>query len=218
MTLDTSWYGRLWLNFLQTVTLPLSLILYIICFLAQPRRAGRRSIWFLTIHFLSFSWVNELPFVVYPMGQENTDLALIHLGRALLQTWAFYYAVRFRASIGRLQDKDLNNFLLHTIFKRGIMTLIPVFFVTNRFIKCALSNGYGFSIDPVCSGHSTCSLYASLFLIIIWLRSISHASVKRDLRKYLKASAGKVAKINLPMREVARGFSLLVMMGNGGFL
>ena len=93
---------------------PITVVLYIISFFAQPRPHDRRTMLFLCAHFISITWVGEGAYMVWAVWDTNTKGFMIALARALIQTLLFHYSLKLRASIGRLPDKDLNTFLIET--------------------------------------------------------------------------------------------------------
>ena len=92
--------------------LPIVGVLYLGSFFAKPKRQDRETMLFLRAHFISFAWLGEGVYMFWGIREGDVGTALIHLGRALLQTLGFHYLLKLRASIGRLPDKDLNNLLV----------------------------------------------------------------------------------------------------------
>ena len=56
---------------------------------------------------------------------------------------SFPTSLKVRASITRLSNKDLSEFLIETLFKGGFKVLASVLFILFRSFKCMVENGVG---------------------------------------------------------------------------
>ena len=79
--------------------------------------------------------------MVLGIRKGNVRLILGALVQALLQTSVFHYGLKLRASIGRLRDKDLNEFIVETLFKGGFKTIASVIYILFRSLKCRIESG-----------------------------------------------------------------------------
>ena len=193
--------------------LSIVVLLYIVSFFAQPRRKDPRAMWQLRAHFFSFSWVGEISYVIGEISGENKAAALIHIGRLLLQTGLFHYGLKLRASIGRLPDKDLSEFLTDTLFKGGFSVFASMLFVLFRSMKCTIEND-----SITCSTNTFCATSVSLYLLVYWFLKLVHGSIKEEWRKDLSLSAEKIARLQISWRRTAHGIMLVVMVGCGAFV
>ena len=91
---------------------------------------------FMRLHFSSFALFNEGLAVLYKWDDKNE--ALYHLAIIFLEAALFHFALKLRASIGRLPDKDLSEFLIEALLKGGFKTMASVLFVIFRSVKCAI--------------------------------------------------------------------------------
>ena len=69
---------------------------------------------------------------------EIQSQILYVLGAIFIESIVFHYGLKLRASIGRLPDEDLSEFLIETLFKGGLKTGASVLFVLSRATKCAI--------------------------------------------------------------------------------
>ena len=147
------------------------------------------------------------------MRESDVGYVLIALGRALLLTLLFHYGLKLRASIGRLPDKDLNNFLVETLFKGGFQTLSSVLFILFRSLKCNIERGMG-----SCTNNTRCASAISVMLIIMRILKLVQGSIKSEWRRELSISMEKIARMRISWRQAAQGLLLAVMAGCGAFL
>ena len=145
--------------------------------------------------------------------EGDVGYVLIVLGRALVQTILFHYSLKLRASLGRLPDNDLNNFLVETLFKGGFQTLGSVLFILFRSLKCNIERG-----TETCTTNTSCASFISLMLIINWVLKLVHGSIKSEWRRELSISMEKIARMKISWRQAAEGLLLAVMAGCGAFL
>ncbi|GMH95309.1 hypothetical protein TL16_g13124 [Triparma laevis f. inornata] len=69
---------------------------------------------------------------------RNDDMTWVGLNFAgtVILTVLFHFGLKLRATVGRLPDKDLENFLVDTLLKGGLKTLFSVLFIHFRTAKC----------------------------------------------------------------------------------
>ena len=153
--------------------IPLSMALYAISFFAQPRRKHEKTIWLLRLHFASFAWVTGISFIIYELGEGQRDWALIHLFLIIFEAACFHYALKLRASIGRLSDRELHEILVESLFKGGFETLATVLFIQFRALKCVLEAEF-----TKCTINNDCATFISIFLLFRWGLNMVYGSVQ----------------------------------------
>jgi hypothetical protein len=129
---------------------------------------------------------------------------ILHFARLAAETLGFHFALKLRAAMGRLPDKELNTFLVDTLFKGGLQTLFSILFLTFRTTKCLFEIG---SFEE-CSDTSFCSSTISVYLLAWWCTKLVQGSVRSEWRKDLNLSIEKIAR----MRDIS------VRRGLAGFL
>ena len=130
--------------------------------------------WFLRANFFLLTWVSEGIWTVSNILRGNYKEALCNVGAALLGSLVFHYALKLRASICRLPDKDLSEFLVETLFKGGIETAASMVFVIFRSTKCVMENSF-----RQCQKNSYCAIFISVYLSIRWGLKIVHGSIEK---------------------------------------
>ena len=132
--------GHYYEPYMQSL-LPLNVTLNIICLMAHPRRHSRSYMMLLRFHFTRFCWLS-LGSLYFEEEMERKKF--IYLGVSVSLILLFHYGLTLRASIGRLPDEDLSEFLFTTLFKGGFKTLAPILFIQFRSLNCVLeSQSYG---------------------------------------------------------------------------
>ena len=152
------WYGGL-----SGALLPYSGILYSLSIFGQPRKRSNRWTWFLRLHFFTYCWMSEISYIFYNVDKNDKLTALQHLGRVSIESIVFGFCMNFRASLCRLSDKDLSEFIIGVLFKGGFETTASVLFVSFRSVKCNLENG-----SEKCFTHALCATLISVCLILHW--------------------------------------------------
>ena len=147
------------------------------------------------------------------LKEDDMDLCLNHLGRAFLQTLIFHYGLKLRASVGRLPDKDLSEFLVKHVFKGGAQTMTFVLFVLFRSIKSMIERGYS-----KCIQNTQCASWIAVYLLILWAMKIIIASIQNEWRKELSISTEQIAMMQISWVKAAQGFMVTVMAACGAFL
>ena len=138
-----------------------------------------------------------------------------HAGLSIALVVLFHYGLRLRAAIGRLPPKDLDNFLVNTLFKGGLQTLLTLLFLTFRSTKCMFERG---KVNK-CTKDSLCSMFISVFFLFWWLTQLVQASVKSEWRKDLNLSIQMVARMRgISMRRAVQGLLSLATGVCGIFL
>ena len=93
---------------------PLILLLYLASLFAQPRSSTKSHKMFLRARFASFVLLSLSTLAAYKPPHTTKYLLF-----ATIFTLLFHYALILRAIMGRLPDKELNNFLMETLFMGG---------------------------------------------------------------------------------------------------
>ena len=73
--------------------------------------------------------------------ENDITWVCINFASAVMFTVLFHFALKLRAAIGRLPNKDLDTFLVDTLFKGGLKTLFSILFLLFRTTKCAFEEG-----------------------------------------------------------------------------
>ncbi|GMH47155.1 hypothetical protein TrVE_jg3053 [Triparma verrucosa] len=202
-------------NTLSRVSIPIVGLLYVGSFFGQPRRRSPKDMWKLRLHFMSFAFIGEMSWAVFGFREGNFGLVILHVIRLAAQTLLFHFGLKIRATVGRLPDKELETFLVDTLFKGGLQTLLSILFLTFRTTKCMFEKG---SLAR-CSNISTCSTTISVYLLLWWLTKLVQGSVRSEWRKDLNLSIEKIARMrNISLRRGATGFLTLVTGVCGIFL
>lgn len=97
-----------------------------------------RDIWKLRLHFAMLTYVSEIALLVSKLkvGEDVFKTTLTHLSVSAGLTVSFYYSLKLRDALAKLPDKDLDNFLVNTLFKGGVQTLFSILFLSFRTTKC----------------------------------------------------------------------------------
>ena len=134
---------------------------------------------------------------------------------AISFTGLIHLALKIRAAVGRLPDKDLEIFLVDTLFKGGLQTLFSILFLTFRTTKCMFEEG---SVAE-CRNTSWCSMMISVYLLVWWWTKLVQGSVRSEWRKDLNLSMEKIARMrDISLRRGLAGFLTLVTGVCGIFL
>ncbi|GMH69503.1 hypothetical protein TrLO_g5565 [Triparma laevis f. longispina] len=123
------------------VALSIVLLAYGVSIFCQPRRNSPKDLWKLRLHFASFAYVSQTTYMVDAFRNDNLMLAGLHLSIAVVFTVLFYLGLKLRANIGRLPDVDLEAFLIDTLFKGRLKTLVSILFILFRTTKCVIEEG-----------------------------------------------------------------------------
>ncbi|GMH80284.1 hypothetical protein TL16_g08484 [Triparma laevis f. inornata] len=200
---------------LSTFSLPIVILVYIGSVICQPRRRSSKDMWKLRLHFMSFAVVSEIGFAMYQFRGGEFGLVITHLVRFAVEALLFHFGLKLRAAIGRLPDKELETFLVGTLFKGGLQTLFSILFLTFRTTKCMFEKA---SVVE-CSNTSDCSTMISVYLLLWWFTKIVQGSVRSEWRKYLNLLTEKIARMRgISLRRGLAGFLTLVTGVCGIFL
>ena len=171
--------------------------------------------WKLRLHFMSFSFVSEVAFAANEFREGVFSEVIVHFARLAAQTLLFHFVLKLRAAIGRLPDRDLETFLVDTLFKGGLQTLFSILFLTFRTTKCMIEKGS----FAECFETSSCSTMISFYILLYWLTKLVQGSVRSEWRKELNLSIEKIAKMrDISLRRGLAGFFTLVTGVCGIFL
>ena len=193
-------------------SLPFVILLYVGNLGCQPRRKSSKFMWLLRLQFGSFIYIN-LAAIAFYNGTMLGSMSCLFLAAVL--TVLFHFALKFRASVGRLPDEDLERFLVENFFKGGIQTVFPILFLLFRSVKCMYEKGDVTECDET----SFCSTLISLYLICWWLTKLVQGSVRLAWQKELNLSIEKVAKMqDISLRRGVSGFCTLLTGVCGIFL
>ena len=190
--------------------LPIVVILYFVSVFAQPRKHSSGYMMFLRVHFTSFFWISAFAQAAYKPSPSSIQVCFAVVAG---QTLIFHYMLRLRASIGRLPNKDLNDFLVETVVKGGLRVLISVFFILFRSMKCIIEDGL-----QQCGTNTRCAKFISEKLILQWFLRLVHGSIKQEWQMEISLSVEKIAKLKISWRRTIQGVLLAVMAGCGAFL
>ncbi|GMH66597.1 hypothetical protein TrST_g749 [Triparma strigata] len=176
---------------LGIVTLPFVLLVYSAALISQPRRRDTLHMHQLRALFVFFSMGSEIAMMVYRGRRREWALFASHLFRAFLHPFAFHFGLKLRASIGRLPDEELDAFVVDTLFRGGVKTLLSILFLTFRTTKCMFELG---SVER-CKNVSFCSSILSIYLLLWWIIGLVQGSVRREWRKDVTWSIEKLATV-----------------------
>ncbi|GMI01543.1 hypothetical protein TrLO_g10204 [Triparma laevis f. longispina] len=189
------------------VSLPIVGLMYVGSVFCQPRRRSPKDMWKLRLHFMSSAFIGEMAWAVYGFRKGNFSGVILHFVRLVSQALVFHFGLKLRAAVGRLPDKDLETFLVNTLFKGGSKTLFSVLFLTFRTTKCMFEEG---SVAE-CDNTSWCSMFISIYLIAWWLTKLVQGSVRSEWRKDLNLSMENIARMSdISLRRGLSGFLTLV--------
>ncbi|GMH98487.1 hypothetical protein TrVE_jg9990 [Triparma verrucosa] len=190
---------------LAIVSLPIAILMYLGSLFCQPRRKSPKDMWKLRLHFMSFSFIAEMAWAVHGSRQGDFGYVILHFALLAAQTLLFHFGLKLRAAVGRLPDKDLEAFLVDTLFKGGLKTLFSILFLAFRTTKCVFEKG-----SAECSKTSICSTTISVYLLGWWVTKIVQGSVRSEW-KDLKFSIEKIARMrDISLRRGLAGFLTLV--------
>ena len=146
------------------------------------------------------------------LAKGDFGTATVFAVRISLDTLAFHFGLKLRDSIGRLPDRahegekegddqhhkggNLNDFLLESLFKGGITTIMSVLFILFRSVKCMIE--YKMSS---CNANALCATLISLYLLLWWVLKLVQGSIDAEHRKDLCFSMEKVARMDISLRR-----------------
>ncbi|GMH90124.1 hypothetical protein TrVE_jg3457 [Triparma verrucosa] len=190
---------------LSSFSLPIVGLMYLGSLFCQPRKRSPKDMRKLRLHFICFAFIGEIGWAVYGLRiGYKVGWIILHFARLAAETLGFHFALKLRAAMGRLPDKELNTFLVDTLFKGGLQTLFSILFLTFRTTKCLFEKG---SFEE-CSNTSFCSTTISVYLLAWWCTKLVQGSVRREWRNELNLSVEKIAR----MRDIS------LLRGVAGFL
>ena len=117
---------------LSIASLPIVMLMYGASLLCQPRRRSSKDMWKLRLHFVNFAVIGEIGFAMYGFSEGDFGGVIVHFTLLAVEMLTFHFLLKLRAAIGRLPDKDLETFLVDTLFKGGLKTLFSILFLTFR--------------------------------------------------------------------------------------
>lgn len=203
---------------LSILTMPFSLMFFIGAFFCQPRKVSPSYMWKLKAHFACYAYVSMTAWCIWDVqgkGKLGIFSLAIHLPLAAFFTLLFHWALKLRATIARLPDKDLEPFLVETMFKGLLRTTISQLFFSFRATKCVFEIGN----FEECANAISSATYISLYIFIFWLGELVHNSVKSEWRKELNISIEQIARMkNLGLFRGVQGIFTLTFTGCGIFL
>ena len=94
----------------------------------------------------------------------------------VLLTVLFHFGLKLRANIGRLPDKDLETFLVDTLFKGSLRTSFSIIFLFFRTTKCAFEK----ESFKECFYTSFCATSISIYLILWFMMNLAAGSVRSE--------------------------------------
>ncbi|GMH98631.1 hypothetical protein TrVE_jg11953 [Triparma verrucosa] len=200
-------------DILSRATVPIVLILYVFSVFAQPRRNNRGTRWFLYGHFFFWAWIGEGAYIISELQLGDRWTAAMHAVRLICENGFFVIALRFRKRLANLPDKDLDDFLVETLFKGGLKATVLVQFMLSRSVKCILESGLS-----RCSQNTSCASAISVFIVLVWIPTLIRASVRKAWQKELAVSKASIAKMNVSRIKIVEGMMLAVMAGCGALL
>ena len=116
--------------------LPFVILIYIGAVFCRPRRKSPMDMWKLRVHFMSFAYISEASLFVWNFRAGQGVVTLFHVMIAPALSLVFHFSLKLRSSVGRLPDKELNAFLVDTLFYGGFQTLASILFLAFRSTKC----------------------------------------------------------------------------------
>ena len=170
ITMDDTW------KTLTTLMLPFVFVVYVGALYGQSRK---ECMWKLWLHFASAVYVSEGAWMVKELRRGAYVMAALHVLRAILQTALFRCGLMLRSVVGMLPDKDLENFIVNTMFTGGLHTLFSCLFLGFRVTTCMVER----SSLEACSGEAWCATNISVYICFWWLTTLVQASVKVRKRK-----------------------------------
>lgn len=157
----------------------------------------------------------EVAWIIKEYKRGSMTKIGVHIGLTVACTLLFHFGLKLRANVGRLPPEDLEPFLVDTLFKGGLRTLLTLLFLFFRTTKCWFEEG-GLA---TCANVSWCSSMLSTFAILWWFVGSVQGSVKREWRHDLNLSIDKIARMNdISLRRGVGGFLTTVTGLCGIFL
>lgn len=98
-------------------SLPIVILIYVGSVFTHPRINSQKYMMKLRIHFVSVVYPTLAANAVTDLRSGNTVGLAIQFVLAAALTVLFHFGLKLRAAAGRLPDKDLDFFLINTIFK-----------------------------------------------------------------------------------------------------
>ncbi|GMH99311.1 hypothetical protein TrLO_g8386 [Triparma laevis f. longispina] len=102
----------------------------------QPRRHRPEDMWKLRLHGVSIGLISQTANMVRHFRNDDMTWVGLNFAGTVILTVLFHFGLKLRATVGRLPDKDLENFLVDTLLKGGLKTLFSVLFIHFRTAKC----------------------------------------------------------------------------------
>ncbi|GMI07293.1 hypothetical protein TrLO_g6104 [Triparma laevis f. longispina] len=201
-------------SILSIATLPFVMLTYVGTFMCQPKRRNSRDKWLSRLHFRSYFYMIEAAWIIKEYRRGSMTKIGVHIGLTVACTLLFHFGLKLRANVGRLPLEDLEPFLVDTLFKGGLRTLLTLLFLFFR-TKCWFEEG----VLATCANVSWCSSMLSTYAILWWSVGLVQGSVKRRWRHDLNLSIDKIARMkDISLRRGVGGFLTTVTGLCGIFL
>lgn len=121
--------------------------------------------------------------------------------------------------IGKLPDKDLESFLVETLFTGGLQTLFSILFLFFRVVKYMFERGTLENPIESCATTTVCSTFVSGYLLFWQFTKASHGCVTSEWRKGLFPPIEKVATMaDISARRWLQGVLAFITAVCGIFL
>ncbi|GMH84385.1 hypothetical protein TL16_g09908 [Triparma laevis f. inornata] len=156
---------------------------------------------------MNFAYISQTANMVYGFREGNITWVGVHFVLVLIVTVLFHFGLKLRANMGRLPDKDVETFLVDTLFKGVLKTLMSLLFLLFRTTKCMFEK----ENLAKCYDTSFCAMFISIHLLLWSLANIVQGSVRSEWQKELNLSMEKIARMSdISFRSGAEGFLTLV--------
>lgn len=183
-------------SFLCNLTFPYAMQFYLVSFCCQPKRGqpDHYPNFIIKLRFQSVvTWyVAEGALSVMQFHLGNAVWGWLHLMYIFALTVLFHYRAKLRAALGQLDDKDIQKFLVNTLFSGGTTVLMFNLFLGFRVSKCLFENN---GEHGECKNKSLCAVAISVFLSALWAMKMVDSSVPSEWRQELSLSIQKIATL-----------------------
>ncbi|GMH82038.1 hypothetical protein TrST_g3249 [Triparma strigata] len=198
-----------------TFTFPFSWLSFVIAAFSQPRRHSSQHMLKLRILGASYAYICEGALITSAFRKGLYTWVVLHFVAVGIGTKAFHSGFKLRANIGRLPDRDIDKFLVDTLFKGGLQTLLSILFLSFRTSKCIFEEG---ALEK-CNDTAWCSTLISIFLLNFWMIRVVQDSVRREWQHDVSLSVEKIATMRgFGLRRGIQGVLTILVLICGIFL
>ena len=107
---------------------PFTTLAYTANVFSQPRRRGFREMWRIRLQGLLFAGISELALVVWALRTDDLRFLISSLLGFFVLVIPLHALLKLRTSIGRLPDKNVEEFIVKSIFTDSFQVILSFYF------------------------------------------------------------------------------------------